>query len=247
MVVHTGLQDGVHLDRVQARSLRALQPRQDAVQQGAAAHRLERLGDHGVQGHVDAVQARIHQLLGADVQTDGVGGQRNVGARLERGDPRDDLREIGAGERLSAGEAHLVHAEVLHADADESHDLIHAHQLVLLQELHAHLRHAVGAAEIAEVGEGDPEVVRGAAESVDEPRDVRAAISGEVRGGRIHRSRPRHAEGDCHQRIHLFSIGSERVGPRGPTSLLVVRDNLKGRSSRLTPRGGHDVRPHSDR
>src|SRR5690606_13029788 len=71
-------------------------------------------------------------------------------------------------QRLTAGEADLLDAEGGDRDADEADDLVVGEQVGLGQPLQALLGHAVGAAQIAAVGQGDPQVRRHSAVAVDE-------------------------------------------------------------------------------
>src|SRR4051812_16923898 len=79
--------------------------------------------------------------------------------------------QIAAHERLTAGEADLVHAEV-DKDAREPRDLLERQDRAVWQEAVLrveHLaRHAVYAAEVASVGDRDAKVVHGAAARVGE-------------------------------------------------------------------------------
>ena len=81
-----------------------------------------------------------------------------------------ELVQVAAHQRLAAGQPNLVDAE-RRRDADEVRDLLEGEQLVLRPERDI-LRHAVRAAQIAPVGDGDAQVVVDPAEGVDE-RSIR--------------------------------------------------------------------------
>ena len=93
-----------------------------------------------------------------------------------------------AGERFAAGEADLVDAEALDADAGEADDLLGAHRGIPGHELDALGGHAVAAAEIAEVRQGDAQVAGTATEGVEQRI---LAVPGEGRP-RIERRSPQH-------------------------------------------------------
>ena len=82
----------------------------------------------------------------------------------------DQPRQVAAHQRLAAGQADLVDAQ-RRGDPDEAGDLLEGEQLALVQE-DDFLRHAVGAAEVAAVGDADAQVVVDAAEGVDQVASV---------------------------------------------------------------------------
>ena len=88
-----------------------------------------------------------------------VGGHRQVDRRAatELG-RRERTGEVGAHRRLAAGEADPVDPEALDEDPGEALDLLERQHLAAGQPLHALLRHAVRAAEVAAVGDRDPQV-----------------------------------------------------------------------------------------
>ena len=108
------------------------------------------------------------QRLGAAGEADAVGGERDVRTRPQGRRRRDDALEPAAQQRLAAGEAQLVHAEVADRDRDEPDELVVGELLVARHPVEAFGGHAVGAAEVAAVGQGDAEVGRDAPERVDE-------------------------------------------------------------------------------
>ena len=95
-----------------------------------------------------------------------VGGHRDVDA--ERRQHLDQAGEVRPDQRLAAGDPHRLEAVALHAHPHDPGLLLIREQLVAGQPLHALLGHAVGAAEIAAVGDRDPEVGDPAPEAVDE-------------------------------------------------------------------------------
>ncbi len=84
---------------------------------------------------------------------------------------RDQDLEIATQQRLSAGDPELLHAE-LHEHARDPLDLLEREELAARQEPvvvpEDLLRHAVDAAEVAAVRDGDPQVANRPAEGVED-------------------------------------------------------------------------------
>ena len=106
-------------------------------------------------------QARLRERLGLGGQQRAVRGQGQVGA--ERREQLDQPLEVAAHERLAAGDAELLDAE-RHERLRDPRDLLEAEQLLAVEEAVGAaedlLRHAVDAAEVAAVGDRDPQVVQ---------------------------------------------------------------------------------------
>src|SRR5207253_595608 len=100
-----------------------------------------------------------------------VGRERQVERGVDGGQALDEVRHVGPDQRLPAGEADLGHAEA-DEDAGEPLDLLEAENLRPGQEavlLAVELgRHAVGAPEVAPVGDRDPQVTQRPTQSVGE-------------------------------------------------------------------------------
>jgi hypothetical protein len=99
-------------------------------------------------------------------QEERVGRQRDLLDAGQRLDRRDQRGQAGAHRRLAAGEAELAEAE-LGRQADDAQQLVVGQQLVLRGELHPGGGHAVDAAQVAAVGQRDPQVVDPPPEPVD--------------------------------------------------------------------------------
>src|SRR5215218_10101090 len=69
---------------------------------------------------------------------------------------------------LATGQADAVDGEALHEHPGQPLDLLEVEQLVAREPAHPFLGHAVGAAEVAAVGDRDAKVTYGAPEGVDE-------------------------------------------------------------------------------
>src|ERR1039457_3725531 len=87
-----------------------------------------------------------------------ISGQReilNPGNGLEA---LDQPRQVPAYQRLAAGDSQFRHAE-RHGDAYKPLDLLKGEDLAPIHELDALFRHTVKAADIAAVGDADPQIV----------------------------------------------------------------------------------------
>ena len=117
--------------------------------------------------HVEPPQPRIVQRLREFRQQHAVGGQRQVLNPRNRRQPPDQHRQIAPHQRLSAGDPQLADPQP-DRDPHEPFDLFEVQNLAALHEMHARLRHAVKAADIAAVGDADAQVVVHAAEGIDQ-------------------------------------------------------------------------------
>jgi hypothetical protein len=86
------------------------------------------------------------------------------------GEIADQIRQIGAQQRLAAGEPQLAHAEPCE-QARQARNLIERQAFVRLQEavivVELFLRHAIGAAKIAAIHDGDPQIVQRPCEAIE--------------------------------------------------------------------------------
>jgi hypothetical protein len=118
-----------------------------------------------------------------------------------------------AQQRLPTGEADLVDAELADGDADQVDDLVVGEQPLVGQPVQTLGRHAVGAAQVAPVGQADPQIGRYATVGVDEPGVVRPALG---RGQRRHAgtAQRRHAENDSSHRARVTIPAVDRRSQR---------------------------------
>ena len=179
---------------------------------------VEAIGTQRVEREVDRVQPGAQERGDVLAQEQRVGGHHQPveSARLERSDPLDQLLDAAPHQRLASGEADLGHAEA-HEQRRQTLDLLEAEQVVLGQQLHAFLRHAVPAAQVAALGYRDAQVGVRAAEPVEQPLHARVAPNRQAvrsRGLRVHRHGPRrhHREVEA-ERLH--ALGIALVGTRG--------------------------------
>ena len=179
VVVHAPLDDAVDLHRVEARLLRGVDAVEHPLQVVAAGDGEEALAAERVERDVDAVEAGVAQLVGQQAEGGAVGGDREVGllpgqrrvgrrGQPQAGQLRHEHRQVGPHGRLAAGEADAVDVEALHEDPGQALDLLEGEQVLPGQPRHALGRHAVRAAEVAPVGDRDPQVADGTAEGVDQ-------------------------------------------------------------------------------
>ena len=168
--VQAAAHDHVHLHRPQPRDVRGLDPRQhrrdrevDVVH--AAEHRVvER-----VEAHRDPPQARFSQRPCLASEERAVRREREVHVGNRR-EARDERLEVTPYQRLASGEAELAHTE-RDEDPREPLDLLEGKELRALEELPVPavdlLGHAVDAAEVAAVGDGDAQVAQRPAHAVE--------------------------------------------------------------------------------
>ena len=166
VVIGAALDDHVHLDVLETGSARRL----DSVQhlgdrEVHVVHATEDFVVQAVQAHRHARQTGIAQRARLAGQQRTVGGEREVGhlaiQRAQRGELGDQLFDVLAQQRLATGQANLAHAE-LQKRARQARDFLEAEQgavrqirIVLVEDI---LGHAVGAAEIAAIGDADAQV-----------------------------------------------------------------------------------------
>ena len=91
----------------------------------------------------------------------------SCGRGVQSGGAADDVDQPAAQERLATGEPDLVHAQV-DRDANDTNDLVVGEHLVARQPLESLRRHAVGAAQVAAIGQRDAQVGGDASEGVDQ-------------------------------------------------------------------------------
>jgi len=175
IVVDSALHDCVHLDRLQADRHGRFDSLEHRVELVALGDRAELVALQRVETHVDARQACAAQVVGHERQRRAVGGEchvdghpgaRRVGAgrHCQRREFFDQHRQVGAHRRLAAREADAVDSEAFNADSRDAVQFFVGEHLGARQPGHAFFGHAVGAAEIAAVGDGDAQVAHGAPE-----------------------------------------------------------------------------------
>ena len=167
-VVDAALDDGVHLDAEAGRGGGGDAVEHAADREADVVHGAERLVVERVEADGDALEAGRDERLGLLRQQRAVRRQRDVEA-AERRQALDQHLEVAAQERLAARDPDLLDA-VRDERAREPLDLLEAEQLLAVHEAVAAtehlLGHAVDAAEVAAVGDRDPEVADRPAQGV---------------------------------------------------------------------------------
>ena len=124
----------------------------------AAGDAREALRVEAVEADVDAVQAVGRQVGGVPGQQQTVRRERDVVDAAGAADHADEVGAAHPHQRLAAGDAHLGDARV-GGGAREHGELFVAEDLAVGARLDPLLRHAVRAAEVAAVGDGEAQVV----------------------------------------------------------------------------------------
>ena len=123
---------------------------------------------------------------GDPLEADAVRRHRDLRSRLERGDAGDEVDERAAQQRLASGEAHLRDA-VAHEEADDPQHLLVRQHLGLRHPRQALGGHAVGAAQVAAVGDRHAQVAGHPPELVGQPGRSHARVG---KAGHALHSRP---------------------------------------------------------
>src|SRR6476469_1210315 len=170
-VVDVALDHHVDLDRETGllRCLDALEHPGD--READVVHGLEDVVVERVEADRDTVEAGVAERLGLCREQGAVGGQGEVGeaVRPQRREHRDERLEVAAEQRLAAGQADLGDA-CCQEQPRQALDLLEGQQLLAAQKhevVAEHLlRHAVGAAEVAAIGDRDAQIAERPCESV---------------------------------------------------------------------------------
>jgi hypothetical protein len=161
------MRHGVDLDRLEPGGLGGGEPAQDVGVAVAQRQLEEALGPQRVEADVDPAQPGGAQRLGLPLEADAVGGERQ--REVEARQPLDEPGQPAAQQRLAAGEPDGAHAH-RGEDPDQPDQLVVGEQLRLGQPVEALRRHAVGAAQVAAVGQRQAQVRVDPAEAVDQRR-----------------------------------------------------------------------------
>ncbi len=147
-------------------SLRAGEERRGRVDAGEHAmelvvprQRLEAIGVQRVEADRQAMQAGVAQRARVRRQQHAVGRHRQIANGRAGGEARDERREVAAQQRLAAGEPDLVHAEA-DEHVHELFDLLELQDVLARQPHVVLLGHAVAAAQVAPVGDRQPQVAQ---------------------------------------------------------------------------------------
>ena len=153
------------------------------------------------------MQAGVRQRLRNRREEHAVGGQGEVIDAAQRGEPADQSGHVLVEQRFSAGQPQLADPEA-DRDSRQAQDLLVAQALPTGQELVIlvvlRLRHAVGAAKIAAIQQGNSQILQRPVERIPDPRVLPGRIAARC-GNRTHRtilpdsaaSRKPDGGGDC--------------------------------------------------
>ena len=171
VLVHPALDDGVDLDRRETRDVRRFDPVEHASEREIdVVHRAKSRIVERIEAHGDARESGGAQRAGLFREQRPVGRQREIDIG-KRGQLLDQPLQVLAQQRLAAGQPNFANAE-LDVDPREPHDFLECQQFRVRKERIVApenvLRHAVHAAEIAAVGDRDPQVVHRTAALIDE-------------------------------------------------------------------------------
>jgi hypothetical protein len=166
VVVDAAHDHAIDLHRVETGVERGVDSGDHPIEVVATGELAEHVGPQRVERDVDPTQAGVGEVVGHLGELDPVAGHGDVDAEwCEHRDQPGQVRPDGG---LATGDADRLEAEALHADPDDPGLFLIGEQLVALEPGHAFLGHAVGAAEIAPVGDRHPEVGNAASEGVDQ-------------------------------------------------------------------------------
>ena len=166
MVVDAAHDDGVDLERIEARGGGRVDSVEHRVEAVEARHLAEPLAIERVEADRDPVQAGGAERGRLGGQQDAVGRQRQVPDGRPGRQRRDERREIAPEERLAAGQPHAIDAEVAEGVGDGA-DFLEREQRILRQPRIVRLRHAVEAAQVAPVGHRYAQAAKRAPETVE--------------------------------------------------------------------------------
>ena len=155
----------VDLNRLKAPSKRRIDAGHGLLEPAQARDLSKECGVERVERNVDAVEPGVFELRRQLGQQCAVGGERDVLDLRDRADVANERDDAAADQRLATRQTHAANALPRH-QAHKAGDFLGAEQLVVRAGRHAIGRHAVNAAEIALVGNGNAQVVDIAAKTV---------------------------------------------------------------------------------
>ena len=175
VLVEPAHHDTVDLNGLKAPSQRRVDASYSLLEPTQARDLSKQRGIECVERNVDAVKPRIFELRRQLGQQGAVGGKRDVLDLRNRADVANERDDATADQRLATRQAHATNALPRH-QAHKVGDFLDTEQLVVCTGRHAIGRHAIDAAEIALVGNGNAQVVDIAAKAVMLHVPVHAAL-----------------------------------------------------------------------
>ena len=169
LVRGVGQRDHVDLDLPEAEPAGRLQPVEDLRQHVAPGDLRHAAAVKRIQAHVEPRHAGTPQVAGKLGQPGAVGGQGQIADARHRGQAGGELRQIAAQQRFAAGQPDALDA-LAGKDTGEPLELVEAQPLAGFVVALETFGHAVGAAQVAAVGDGQPQIADVSAQAVDEHR-----------------------------------------------------------------------------
>ena len=159
-------QDAVDLHIRQAQRQRAIKAGDHGGQAIVSGDPVERRPVQGIDADIQVGEARVAPARDLAVQVPAVGGDADLGHAPDGGGPGDDLGQVAAHAGLSTGQPDL-------GNPQRSKGVDHALAFQRRQEGERRgfletVRQAIGAAEVADLGDREPQIVEAPAEAVDE-------------------------------------------------------------------------------
>ena len=175
ILVEPAHNNAVDLNGLKAPSQRRVDASHGLLKPAQARDLSKQRGVKCVERNVDAVKPGIFELRCQLRQQGAVGGKRDILDPRNRADVANERDDTAADQRLAARQAHAANALPRH-QAHKAGDFLGTEQLVVRAGCHAIGRHAVNAAEIALVGNGNAQVVDIATKAVMLHVPVHAAL-----------------------------------------------------------------------
>ena len=160
-----GHRDDIDLDRSEAHFLRVSEPVQHLAEIVAAGDFEEALTVERVEVDIQPPQPGAVQVARLLFQQDRVGGERDILNTWDRHQLRDQIRQAFTQEWLATGQPQLADTHA-RGDAHKAGDFLEGQNLLARTELDI-LGHAVEAADIAAVGDADPQVIVESSEGIN--------------------------------------------------------------------------------
>ena len=161
VVVDAPLDDGVDLDRIEPGLLRGGDPVEHVRQLVAAGHLGEPLPIQRVEADVHPPQPGLAQRAGHEPHRGAVRRHRQIDGPVgaaQGGQLGDQYRQVGPHGRFATREPDALDAVALDEHPRQPLDLLERHHVGTRQPMHPLLGHAVRAAEVAAIGDRDPQI-----------------------------------------------------------------------------------------
>ena len=146
-------------------AMRGGHPFEDAIELVEAGEGLEPVAAERVEAHRDSAEPGPLQPVDLVGQQDAVRGQRKVGQARLGGEQLDQHVEVAAEQRFAAGQPETIDAQA-DEHVHERADFLEVQHVLAGQPHVVLLRHAVFAAEVAAVGDRQPQVLQRTAQLI---------------------------------------------------------------------------------